>query len=192
MHNAEWVDEGLAPGSAFGGWRVVAGLAASAGLALCAASALQRERPQEYATGPGESRMVALAAGAQIRLNAGARLRAVAADGSYKVWLDQGEAFFDIAADGARPLVIDAGIGRVTALGTRLTVRREAGKVSVLVAQGEARVRQSGKEVVLGSQGMAVLSKGGILHGQAAPEQLSSRLGWRPGGGGATLTGISR
>ncbi|NVE00168.1 FecR domain-containing protein [Massilia sp. BJB1822] len=165
----------------FGYWRAAAGLALASGLALMAASLLQGESPQVYATRLGENKTVALAEGSRITLNTATQLRASMAADKRMVWLDSGEAFFDVAPDSTRPFVIEAGVGRITVLGTRFSVRREAGKVSVLVAEGKVRVRQDGKEVVLSGNGTAALDKGGIAQSQVSPEQMRGRLGWREG-----------
>jgi len=52
------------------------------------------------------------------------------------VELQRGRAVFDVARDASRPFVVDAGVGTVTALGTRFQVQRSGGHVSVTLLEG--------------------------------------------------------
>ena len=54
--------------------------------------------------------------------------------------LEAGEAYFDVAADAARPFEVSAGTTRVRALGTAFDVQRKAGALSVSVTEGAVEV----------------------------------------------------
>lgn len=97
---------------------------------------------------PGEQRQVELADGSRIDLNVDTRLHVRLYDDHREVELLQGEAFFAVAPDAARPFEVIAGEGSVRVVGTRFSVRRssehlavavESGKVAVQPQAGEAR-----------------------------------------------------
>lgn len=56
---------------------------------------------------------------------------------------DQGEAFFKVRKDRARPFVVQAGAVTVTAVGTAFSVTREENSVEVAVTEGVVEVRAS-------------------------------------------------
>src|SRR3546814_2068180 len=60
----------------------------------------------------------------------------------------QGRAMFDVAHDASRPFVVDAGLGTVTALGTRFQVQRNEDRVSVTLLEGAEIGRASCRERV--------------------------------------------
>ncbi|MCC2958132.1 FecR domain-containing protein [Massilia sp. IC2-477] len=163
----------------FSPWRIAAGvlLALAFGAWLAPLGGNQVER---YATRIGENRMVALEDGSRITLNTGTRLRASREHGRH-VWLEGGEAYFDIAHDPAHPFVIEAGASRVTVLGTRFTVRREGGAVRVLVEQGRVRVSGSGAPVELGRNEEAVAQGGRIMRARHDAAATEKRMAWREG-----------
>src|SRR3546814_10599575 len=56
----------------------------------------------------------------------------------------QGRAMFDVARDPSRPFVVNAGVGTVTALGTRLQVQRSEHRVSVPLLEGAVGIATAG------------------------------------------------
>lgn len=160
-------------------WRIAAALLLTCALGTWLALPGQ-EDPQHYATRIGESRAVALADGSRIVLNTATRLRA-APDSGRKVWLDSGEAYFDIAHDPAQPFVVEAGSSRVTVLGTRFTVRREADRLTVLVAQGRVRLSAAAAAVELTRNEMAVARAGSIRRTAHGADKTAHLLAWRDG-----------
>jgi len=174
------------PAAPFPAWRLAAGLLLACGLGAALAPDLGWRQGARYATRTGENRTVALADGSRLTLNTATRLRA-APDGQRKVWLDRGEAYFDIAPDPARPFVVDAGASRVTVLGTRFTVRRDGESVSVLVEQG--RVRVSARDAPLAPEQVVELTRnqearaeaGHIRHAERSQVQTEQRMAWRAG-----------
>ena len=60
----------------------------------------------------------------RVELNTETRLRAsISADGR-EAWLDQGEAYFEVAHDASRPFTVHMGDRTVNVLGTRFSVKR--------------------------------------------------------------------
>lgn len=96
--------------------------------------------PEEYRTQLGGREVVPLADGSKVELNTDTRIRARVEDANRIVWLDRGEAFFDVAKDEDRPFVVMAGTHRITVLGTKFSVRRDDLDVQVKVLEGRVRV----------------------------------------------------
>lgn len=163
----------------FSMWRIAAGVLLAVALGAWLVP-LTDEQVQRYATRIGENRVVALADGSRVTLNTGTRLRAEKAQGRH-VWLDGGEAYFDVAHDPTSPFVIEAGASRITVLGTRFTVRREDGQVRVLVAQGRVRVSERGASVELARNEEAVAQGGRIVRTAFDTAALDQRMAWREG-----------
>jgi transmembrane sensor len=164
----------------FSPWRIAAGVLLAIALGAQLVWMSGGTGPQQYATRVGENRVVALADGSRIMLNTDSRLRA-APDGGRKVWLDRGEAYFDIAHDPAHPFIVEAGDSRVTVLGTRFTVRRTGAGVRVLVAEGRVRVTENGAAVTLARNEEAVALGGRIARATRTEAQTGQRLAWREG-----------
>jgi transmembrane sensor len=115
-------------------------LAASAGIVAVAAEGLLGFTPT-YASALGQMRVVALADGSVVNLNTGSRIRVDYSRHRRDIWLDEGEALFDVAKDAARPFVVRAGAIHVIAVGTSFVVRKLADKpVQVLVREGVVEV----------------------------------------------------
>src|SRR3546814_17273957 len=51
---------------------------------------------------------------------------------------------FDVARDPSRPFVVNAGVGTVTALGTRFQVQRSENRVSVTLLEGAVGIATAG------------------------------------------------
>src|SRR5690606_34915378 len=81
--------------------------------------------------------------GSRVWLNAASSLDADMRDGLRRLALVAGEILVDTAHD-ARPFVVDTPQGRMRALGTRLTVRREAGRTFLAVYDGAVEIRTAG------------------------------------------------
>jgi transmembrane sensor len=172
------------------GWRIAAGVAVLAGAAWFMASSGIVDRPAGYATALGQSTSLALADGTRVTLNTNTHLRAKLAGARRTVWLDKGEAYFEVAHDASRPFVVEAGARRVTVLGTKFSVRRdEGGQVQVLVADG--RVQVSATDGPASAANTTVITRhdsltAGGASGEVAvrhntEQQIASRLGWREG-----------
>jgi transmembrane sensor len=127
------------------GWLAAGGLAAAAAVALAILpfSALA-PTAQSFTTGKGEHRTVKLADGSTIELNAGSKLSVTLGRHDRHVVMPEGEAVFDVAADKARPFLIDSGDRTVRVVGTRFDVRRRGGQLSVTVERGVVEVRPAG------------------------------------------------
>lgn len=91
-------------------------------------------------TGQGERRRVVLPDRSTVVLGAASSLSVAYDDSLRRVVLHGGAAFFSVTPDAGYPFVVEAGDGRVTAVGTAFEVRSGGGSVAVEVAQGSVAV----------------------------------------------------
>lgn len=162
-------------------------VALAAGLAAVAlTTTILWPRTTAYATDTGERRLVSLSDGSRVELNTETRMRAsISADGR-EAWLDQGEAYFEVAHDASRPFTVHMGDRTIHVLGTRFSVKRDGDHIRVLVAEG--RVRLSGpqkahaaKPVILTHGDVATGDGRSVLQSHTSPEKVQDQLAWRRG-----------
>nr|WP_295922275.1 FecR domain-containing protein [uncultured Dyadobacter sp.] len=100
------------------------------------------------ATKNGELRKLALPDGSEVWLNAASTFRYSGAFGdvSREVYLDEGQAYFDVKHDPEKPFIVYAGKTKTTVLGTAFTVKayRSLPETQVTVARGKVGVMASG------------------------------------------------
>lgn len=150
---------------------------------LAGAWVMLREEPMT--TTVGEVRHVPLADGSAVILNTDTRMGVALRRDVRRVRISDGEAWFQVAKDAARPFVVEAGPVRVQAVGTAFSVRRLEGGADVLVTEGvveawlvgaeKDRTRISAGETAQVREGQAVVastSEGG---------EMDRRLAWRAG-----------
>lgn len=89
------------------------------------------------AAGP---RLVSLADGTEVRLNADSEIVERFTTAERAVELTRGEAHFSVTQDPARPFVVSAGALRVRAVGTAFNVNLQAARAEVLVTEGRVAV----------------------------------------------------
>lgn len=103
-----------------------------------------------------------------------------------RVKLDQGEAFFEVSKDGARPFVVEIADKRVIAVGTQFSVRRENNDIRVLVTEGRVWIERRGTadkaaQTQLAAGSEARTSQTSVLIDRPAPAQVEQLLSWRTG-----------
>lgn len=108
----------------------------------------QLSMPQEetHATPLGGHKIIVFKDGTRIELNTDTVLRISQKTGERKVWLDKGEAYFEVEHDAARPFTVMANGRKVTDLGTKFAVRQDVGKLSVSVVEGLVEVAAKGEK----------------------------------------------
>lgn len=140
-----------------------------------------------YATNIGEREVLSLADGSQIELNTDTVVRTTVTANKRMVWLDRGEAYFHIKHDAAHPFVVVAGTETLTDLGTEFSVRRDADRLRVAVADGivqldsARRQRNDQPARVLRKGDVAVATADNLVISRSSARQLSDELGWRRG-----------
>lgn len=122
---------------------LAAGIAAVAvlGAGLWAIDAKSRQfSDHAFRTERGERQTIVLPDGSQVTLNTDTVLRTKASAGQRLLYLDRGQAFFQVAKDSDHPFVVTAGGRTITAIGTAFDVRMEKGKFEVTLVEGKVRV----------------------------------------------------
>lgn len=155
---------------------------------LAPAFRLEQSQLVRYATAIGENRVVKLADNSEVTLSGAS---AISVDYSSKfrhVTLTDGEALFTVTKDSARPFVVAAANGQVTAIGTQFDVRRGLEGVTVTVVEGTVQVQPIATEKNPQPLVAARLSAGHQVSYSAAGEigpiarvPAEQSLAWRDG-----------
>lgn len=141
---------------------------------------------ERFATAVGARRLLALADGSRVELNTATIVRTGVTPARRDVWLDRGEAYFEVAHDSGRPFVVHAGPRTITVLGTKFSVRRDGDRVSVSVVEGRVRIEPAGAG---GGERSATIAGGDVAIAQGpstlvtanSAERVESGLAWRQG-----------
>lgn len=112
-----------------------------------------------YKTVIGEQKTIQLSDGSELLLDTETVLHADFSAQQRRIVLQQGRARFEVAHDKTRPFVVQAGSGRVTALGTAFVVRKDQQDVVVTLLEGKVAVtqRESNAETDLQSSAPSVV-----------------------------------
>ena len=143
-------------------------------------------RAQYYRTPIGGLSTVPLSDGSKITLNTDSQIHVELGPTLRRVKLDQGEAYFEVSKDAARPFVVDVADKRITAVGTQFYVRRDDDDIRVLVTEGRVRIERRGDASQAGQAQLAAgsearTSKAAVLIAQPAAAQVEQLLSWRSG-----------
>ncbi len=168
------------------------GLAASVCVAFVAAIAvylLQYENVPTYRTPVGGIASVPVADGSRITLNTDSEVRVALTRAERDVWLDRGEAFFEVAKDANRPFVVTAAGHRVVAVGTAFSVRSNPDRsVRITVFEGRVRIEADsagGARAPVSeyaSAGNVALARTDGIDVQRKPvAEIEETLSWRSG-----------
>ena len=156
---------GRAPGHArprirrFGAW-ITAAAAVTIGLTLWNVARSTDPVPdgtvaaRDFLTATNETAMVRLDDGSVVRLGPESRLTAPAthtAEGPSRQVTLEGEAFFSVAEDEARPFVVTTAAGSVRVLGTRFHLAAQADELAVVVVEGRVALAGANQEVEVGA-----------------------------------------
>lgn len=169
-------------------WRPAAIAAAIGAIALAGVVlfiGLPRDQ-QRYETPVGGHGTMPLADGSRVELSTDTRVRAAVTEARREVWLDRGEAYFEVQHDRSRPFVVWAGDRKVTVLGTKFSVRRDGDQVRVAVLEGRVQVAPAkpadDADAQIAVRGDIVLAKGAsTLLSSASTDQVARALSWRRG-----------
>lgn len=141
-----------------------------------------------YRTAIGGLQDVQLADGSQITLSSDSRVLVMYSRTERRIDLQQGEAFFKVAKDAARPFVVRAGYRSAIAVGTRYDVRRDDADLRVVVTQGVVRLETDGDAggrrqptTLLPAGSIALASDMGVVVRSASVQQAEELLDWRSG-----------
>lgn len=143
-----------------------------ASFALCALAtmlfvSIEQAEPlseRSYATAVGEQQSTTLSDGSTIHLNTNTRLSVQYSDEQRLLTLSQGEAFFDVNKDPARPFVVQIPGGSVTAVGTAFNIEIDPQRTLVTVTEGVIRVQERNNSALPAQQLLARQSDGVAVH----------------------------
>jgi transmembrane sensor len=172
-------------------WRAGA-LAASLLLAVAFIALHSRQtsspRPSvdAFNTGLGGHRIVPLVDGSRIELNTATVLRTMISQTRREVWLDRGEAFFEVTHIEGSAFVVHAGSRVITVVGTQFSVRRDGDKVTVAVVKGRVRVEdttpgESGATITAAPGDVAIGLGSSTMVMSKPVAAVEEKLAWRDG-----------
>jgi transmembrane sensor len=141
---------------------------------------------QTFATAVGERSNLKLPDGSHVELTTNTVLRVAKGGDQRSVWLDRGEAFFQVVHDDKRVFVLHALDFKVVDLGTEFSVRRDGDRLEVTVLKGSVRIdppegqHQSGS-VRLTAGEVAIADNHAISVARKSSAAIADALGWRSG-----------
>ncbi len=145
----------------------------------------EKSNVQSYSTTVGGRETLALADGTQIELNTDTAVRVDISPERRLVWLDRGEAFFQVTHDANRPFVVTVGDRRITDIGTKFVIRRDESRMKVAVIEGEVELAsisaQSGAPKLLKRGDVAVATGNTVAISRKTQRTLANELGWQRG-----------
>jgi transmembrane sensor len=156
-------------------------LAMAACLAWIVVPHLALQLRSDAITGTGELRLVKLEDGSTVQLAPATAIAFTNGAAGRTLNLLQGEAWFDVAHDKARPFRVMAGDSTVTVLGTAFSVRMTDEGTDVAVQRGRVAVTSDGarpgRVELLAGQSLSVI-EGAATRGAIRPDRVAS---WRDG-----------
>lgn len=170
-------------------WRRWGPVAAAIILLLSAGLAWRGQPPSTpqvaaitYETAKGEMRRLTLDDGSVVEINTASHLRVAFSDGARQLWLDRGEANFQVARDPQRPFTVHTVGGSVTAVGTAFQILTETDAARVTVSEGTVSLRAGTLAAVpLTRDHEARMTKTRIVTRSMAPSDMERRSAWRDG-----------
>lgn len=165
QHRRRWTGRGL-PGKA---------IAASVVFVAVLAGVLfwQHGQPDVYRTVLGERRVVTLADGSTVSLDAASEVRVAYSERARELTLVRGQARFDVAHDPRRPFAVQARDQRVVATGTAFNVDLFGPQVLITLIEGHVQVQDATSSPAVPKAEPAALRRG---QGQVAAPQLPVEL----------------
>ncbi|HEY4125490.1 MAG TPA: FecR domain-containing protein, partial [Rhizomicrobium sp.] len=141
---------------------------------------------ENYTTRVGSSKTLALRDGTRIELNTATSVRVSLTKTQRTVWLDKGEAFFQVAHDAQRPFIVMVAGHRVTDIGTKFLIRHDPARLEVAVVEGKVGFDSSdpasrAQPLQLVAGDVLVATPHAITVKAKPREDLASELGWRRG-----------
>jgi transmembrane sensor len=160
-------------------------MAAAAGIVAACGWSFWPVMGRQFDTRLGEVRRLPLDDGSLAVLNSRSVIKVAYSANRRDVALREGEAWFEVAHNRARPFTVSAGPARVQAVGTAFDVRRHQSFTEVVVTEGRVKLwsQDSTSDWTLVSAGhRAILSDGGTMElTQLSQADMGEALAWREG-----------
>ncbi|HUO00790.1 MAG TPA: FecR family protein [Bradyrhizobium sp.] len=103
----------------------------------------------DYYAGVGPPKLVTLDDGSHVQLDARSAIKVNYAPGERRLTLIEGEAWFQVAPDPARPFVVESAGATIIALGTAFDVALEKTGARVTVTEHRVNIFSGGRDVVV-------------------------------------------
>lgn len=151
------------------------------------ASAWQAPTPSiQYMTRHGQRGDLRLSDGTKVELNTDTSVRVAQSETSRGLWIDKGEAYFEVAHDPSRPFVVHAGDRNVLVLGTKFNLYRDKAGIIVSVVEGRVHLAPTGAAddsagFVLVRGDIATAKGASTLIASDAIDRITRQLQWRKG-----------
>ena len=134
----------------------------------------------DYSTGAGETKLVTLVDGSHVELDTKSAIAVHFSAGQRGLSLLEGEAWFEVAPDPARPFIVEAAGGTVTALGTAFDVAVEKAWAHVMVSQHRVAVESGGSSVIVEEGQQSAFARGAVAQPPEAVN-IEHATAWRRG-----------
>jgi len=163
-------------------WALAASLALVLGMMFMSSRPWKLPAAQAFTTQRGESRQLSLSDGSFVTLGGASTLRVAFDATKRELFLDQGEAFFQVHHDKAAPFIVHAQGIAVTAIGTAFNVRADAASTVVAVTEGSVTI-DGPRESVASLRATAgdEVTIDGTRHVAVQPTTAAATLGWIDG-----------
>lgn len=166
--------------------RVAAALILVATLASGAALYFRAPPERTYATPVGGREVVSFSDGTRIELNTDTMMRARMTTRERTVWLDHGEAYFQVTHNSKRPFAVMVAGHKITDLGTKFLVRADAGQLKVALTQGRARLDTSDRwmqrhSTLLRPGDVVVATTDSMSLTRESANEIANELSWQHG-----------
>jgi transmembrane sensor len=179
-----------APRAGLNPWKVsAAGLVAASLVAGAVWLGFPGRRPESLSTPAGQRGAFTLADGTRVELNANTSILVENSRDERRVRLANGEAFFVVSKDSARPFIVETPAGSVRVTGTIFNVLTEASsRLDVTVVEGSVQVRPGDADgaptsgpVKLGAGDRLDDEVGSVSITLLSPGDIDDALAWRQG-----------
>lgn len=150
------------------------GVAAAAAVATAAVFGPDLLLGKTYRTEPGEQRRLRLADGSTVMLNTQSKLRVRFDGAERRLFLDYGQAWFQVAKDAQRPFRVFVGQDEVRALGTAFDVRRDGERATVTLEEGKVAIFRDASSQPLPANPAPGAAPSKLVAGPVAPAVILS------------------
>ncbi|MBJ7556571.1 FecR family protein [Marinomonas spartinae] len=161
-------------------WQIILPILLILSIGVFAQNWLTRWQYDQY-TSTGEQRMLSLEDGSKMWLDADSAADIYFSAGKRFVRLAYGEAFFDVVHNPLRPFIVEAGAGKVKALGTSFGVERGDNSMTVTVERGKVEVSHNGSSDMQLDANQQVKVIDGISAVQIKKVNAGQVLAWHTG-----------
>ena len=152
-------------------------------IALLAGAFLIEKSGADHKTVAAEIRTVMLGDGSAVTLAPQSAMDVSISTQERRVRLVYGTAYFDVAADAARPFRVEAGGAVATVLGTGFEVRQNGDEIEIGVEHGRVRVgflgaKASAGKILAAGEAARISAAGEIIRAERPPWRIAA---WRDG-----------